>query len=74
MNLDPATNIDPAKVMAEIYKVMAERIAWAEQQAVGIGVGSNPDYGGFDSPQDFCQARDVGYQLLQRLLKAGREE
>jgi hypothetical protein len=72
MNLDPATNIDPAKVMNEIYVVMAERIAWAESQAVGnIGAGDRPNYGGFDSPQDFCAAKDSGYQLLQRLLKAG---
>jgi hypothetical protein len=73
---EEVNNIDPAKVVMEIQRRIMNRIAYAESPSAGIGVGSSamPIYAamGFDSPQDYCAARDDEYQMLVALLEAGK--
>jgi hypothetical protein len=66
---DKQSAFSDAKVVAEIRKVMRERIRDAKGPEVGIGNVTGT--AGFPTPESFCRARDLEYQLCLRLLKAG---
>ena len=69
--------MNPAKVVAELSKIMAERIAYASSRSDGIGSGEVPQtvaqQAGYQTPWAYCEAKDVSYQVAQRAMKAGEE-
>lgn len=69
--------MNPAAVIAELSKIMAERIADACSQADGDGSGlakqKKFEQAGFSTSWAYCEAKDIEYQVCDRAMKAGEE-
>jgi len=69
--------VNPAAVVAELSKIMAERIAYASSRSDGIGAGEVPQsvyqQAGYQTAWAYCEAKDISYQVCQRAMKAGEE-